>query len=273
MVLFFFFAVLELFCSKTPLGTSFNISSKNRSSWVTVNDVLLREDVNDEYTEASFINAAIRTLPSKDRNVKRFLIPTVFNFDLIEEWQWNEQENRLQLTYNYTLNFLSKLTALNKEPLKIIQTFGQSRFEKYPNKGKVVVAPTPLGIQWQRRKLSLTYYLALEGESSWEELNSAVKNGHEDLKTFAQKNEIPVLDNTFVLFPEINDEKIRWRAAIEVERYYRTNNSTIRCRRYKGGKALVLTHMGTAKHLPKKLVHPPRQFIGTQTKLPSNSKG
>ena len=53
------------------------------------------------------------------------------------------------------------------------------------------------------------------------------------------------------MFPEINDEKIRWRAAIEVERYYRTNNSNIRCRRYKGGKALVLTHMGTAEHLSK----------------------
>ena len=248
--LFFLCCFGIVLLKNTPKEHRLIFHQKTDLPWVTVKDVLLREDVNDEYTEASFINAAIRTLPSNDRNVKRFLIPTVFNFDLIEEWQWNEQENRLQLTYSYTLNFLSKLTALNKEPLKIIQTFGQSRFENIQTKIKSLLRQH----RWEfngEESFPLTYYLALEGESSWEELNSAVKNGHEDLKTFAQKNEIPVLENTFVLFPEINDEKIRWRAAIEVERYYRTNNSTIRCRRYKGGKALVLTHMGTAKHLPK----------------------
>ena len=51
------------------------------------------------------------------------------------------------------------------------------------------------------------------------------------------------------LLTELKDSFVRWRAAIEVDRFYRTNRSDIRCRRYKGGKALQLSHQGTNDYL------------------------
>ena len=56
-------------------------------------------------------------------------------------------------------------------------------------------------------------------------------------------------DKTFIVYPELKDSFVRWRAAIEVDRFYRTNRTDIRCRRYKGGKALQLSHQGTNDYL------------------------
>ena len=218
--------------------------------WATVKDVLSLDDIREKYNEANFINGTIRTLPSEDRTVKRFLIPTVFYFDLIEEWEWNEQESVLQLTYSYTFNFLSRLSSLNVEPKKVIRTYGQSRFESIQKKAQTLLHKH----RWEyngEQTLPLTYYLAIEGESTWEELNSSVKKGQEAIKLFAQKKAIELLKDEFVLYPSINEKKIRWRAAMAVERYIRTNDNTIRCRRFKGGKVLVITHKGTAEHLSK----------------------
>ena len=225
-------------------------SQNTNLPWATLVDVLEQESTNTENEEISFFLSSLRPLVNKEQNIKRFLIPTAHFFDLIEEWQWKQQDSLLQLTYTYELSFLSKLFSFNQKLNDTVRTFGQSRFEAIQSKANSLLHEH----HWEfngEESFPLTYYLAIEGESSWKELNSAIKNGQEDLKAFAHNNEIPVLENTFVLFPDINDEKIRWRAAIEVERYYRTNNSSIRCRRYKGGKTLVLTHKGTAEHLPK----------------------
>jgi DNA gyrase inhibitor GyrI len=248
--LFFLCCFGIVLLKNSPKDYRLEFSQNTNLPWATLVDVLEQESTNTENEEISFFLSSLRPLANKEQNIKRFLIPTAHFFDLIEEWQWQQQDSLLQLTYTYELSFLSKLFSFNQKLNDTVRTFGQSRFERIQSKANTLLHEH----HWEyngETTLPLTYYLAIEGESTWEELNSTVKNGHEDLKTFAQKNEIPVLENTFVLFPEINDEKIRWRAAIEVERYYRTNNSTIRCRRYKGGKALVLTHMGTAKHLPK----------------------
>ena len=218
--------------------------------WATVKDVLSLDDIREKYNEANFINGTIRTLPSQDRTVKRFLIPTVFYFDLIEEWEWIEQESVLQLTYSYRFNFLSRLSSLNVEPIKVIRSYGQSRFESIQKKAQTLLHKH----RWEyngEQTLPLTYYLAIEGESTWEELNSSVKKGQEAIKLFAQKKAIELLKDEFVLYPSINEKKIRWRAAIAVERYIRTNDNTIRCRRFKGGKVLVFTHKGTPEHLSK----------------------
>ena len=218
--------------------------------WATVKDVLSLDDIREKYNEANFINGTIRTLPSQDRTIKRFLIPTIFYFDLIEEWEWNEQESVLQLTYSYTFNFLSRLSSLNVEPKKVIRTYGQSRFESIQKKAQTLLHKH----RWEyngEQTLPLTYYLAIEGESTWEELNSSVKKGQEAIKLFAQKKAIELLKDEFVLYPSINEKKIRWRAAMAVERYIRTNDNTIRCRRFKGGKVLVFTHKGTPEHLSK----------------------
>ena len=64
-----------------------------------------------------------------------------------------------------------------------------------------------------------------------------------------QTKNISSLGETFILYPVLSDAVVRWRAAIEVDRFYRTNRSDIRCRRYKGGKVLQLSHQGTNDYL------------------------
>ena len=248
--LFFFCCFGVVLLKNSPQDYRLAFNQNTNIPWATVKGVLSLDDIREKYNEANFINGTIRTLPSQDLTVKRYLIPTVFYFDLIEEWEWNEKESVLQLTYSYTFNFLSRLSSLNVEPKKVIRTYGQSRFESIQKKAHTLLHKH----RWEyngEETLPLTYYLAIEGENTWEELNSSVKKGQEAIKLFAKKKAIELLKDEFVLYPSINEKKIRWRAAIAVERYFRTNNNTIRCRRFKGGKVLVFTHKGTEEHLSK----------------------
>jgi len=248
--LFFLCCFGIVLLKNSPKDYRLEFSQNTNLPWATLVDVLEQESTNTENEEISFFLSSLRPLANKEQSIKRFLIPTAHFFDLIEEWQWQQQDSLLQLTYTYELSFLSKLFSFNQKLNDTVRTFGQSRFEGIQSKANSLLHEH----HWEyngETTLPLTYYLAIEGESTWEELNSAVNKGIEVIKTFAKKNAIELLEDEFVLYPIIKENKIRWRAAVTVERYIRTNNSTIRCRRYKGGKALVLTHMGTAEHLSK----------------------
>ena len=250
VTLFFLSCFGIVLLKNSPKDHRMEFIQKTNLPWATIVDVLQQESENRENKETSFFRSPPRPLYNKEQNIKRFLIPTTHFFELNEEWQWQETDSLLKLTYTYHLNFLSKLFSFNRKLNDTVRTLGQSRFENIQEKTHALLHEH----RWEyngETTFPVTYYLAIEGESPWEELNSSVKKGKEAIKSFAKKNSIELLKNEFVLFPKLEENNIRWRAAIAVERFIRTNNSTIRCRRYKGGKAIVLTHMGTTQHLSK----------------------
>ena len=248
--LFFLCCFGTVLIKNSPKEYRLEINQKTNLPWATIIDILQQESTSKVKKKKSFFPSSPRLLTTKDHNVKRFSIPTAHYFDLTEEWRWQQKDSLLQLTYTYELNFLSKLFSFNDRFNDTVRTFGQSRFEHIQKKANTLLHEH----RWEyngEATLPLTYYLAIEGESSWEELNSSIEKGKEAIKTFAKKNAIELLEDEFVLYPIMNEKKIRWRAAVTVERYHRTNNTNIRCRRYKGGRTLALIHKGTKEHLAK----------------------
>lgn len=95
------------------------------------------------------------------------------------------------------------------------------------------------------------YYLAIEGRNEWNEVDDATSKAFEQLESFAHDNDLPLQEKRFIVYPLIEETTVQWRAAIEVDRYYRTNDKMIRCRRFKGGKSLELIHQGPLTYLNK----------------------
>ena len=170
-------------------------------------------------------------------------------FMLEEQWTFSPEKKSVQLLYNYTLGFKDQLKLLRNPQFNdslrsiIIKRMANTR--------------QAIAVQYQQHRwqykgettLPLTYYLALEGNSPWNTIEQDTKLAFEKIRDFMQTANISPLDNTFILYPELSDSIVRWRAAIEVDRFYRTNRRDIRCRRYKGGKVLQLTHQGTNDYL------------------------
>lgn len=105
--------------------------------------------------------------------------------------------------------------------------------------------------QWKGIQFSdPIYYLALE--KSWDTIpdQKTVALAHQELKAFALERQIPALGEVFTVYPFTTEKKI-WRFALPVRRYYATKSKTIRCRRYRGGNSIRLTHKGTSNNLDK----------------------
>ena len=173
-----------------------------------------------------------------------FKLPTPFSFDLNETWKWNEHKKIITVNYQYELNFLSKLYfTLNPELFKKIRNFGEARLLKTQEKIQSKFnqhRSEYLG----KMQLPMTYYLAIEGKSAWKDLETAIFLGHEKIKTFGIQNNIPLQEKSFIVYPSMDQEVVQWRAAVAVDRFYKTNSAEIRCRRYKGGNTLALLHKG-----------------------------
>lgn len=106
-------------------------------------------------------------------------------------------------------------------------------------------------IQWEGIQVSdPIYYLALE--KSWDTIpdQKTLLLAHKELLDFARNKQIPAQGNIFTVYPYSSKKKI-WRFAYPVNRYYSTGSNTIKCRRFKGGTYLSITHKGTNKHIEK----------------------
>ena len=167
------------------------------------------------------------------------------DFTIEEQWIFSPEKKSVQLFYNYTLGFKDQLELLRNPQYK--DSLRSLIIKRLENTRQTVDAQYQQH-RWQFKgetTLPLTYYLALEGNSPWNTVKEDTELAFKKIHDFAQTKNISSLGETFILYPVLSDAEVRWRAAIEVDRFYRTNRSDIRCRRYKGGKALRLTHQGT----------------------------
>ena len=184
-------------------------------------------------------------LSQKSQYELKFIFPGEENFTLEEKWIFSPEKKSVKLFYNYTLAFKDQLKLLsNPEYNNSLRSIIIKRLENTLE----VIESQYQQHRWQFKgetTLPLTYYLALEGNSPWNKIKEDTKLAFEKVSAFAETKNISTLDKTFIVYPELKDSFVRWRAAIEVDRFYRTNRSDIRCRRYKGGKALQLFHQGT----------------------------
>ena len=188
-------------------------------------------------------------LSQKSQYELKFIFPGEENFTLEEKWIFSPEKKSVKLFYNYTLAFKDQLKLLsNPEYNNSLRSIIIKRLENTLE----VIESQYQQHRWQFKgetTLPLTYYLALEGNSPWNKIKEDTKLAFEKVSAFAETKNISTLDKTFIVYPELKDSFVRWRAAIEVDRFYRTNRSDIRCRRYKGGKALQLFHQGTNDYL------------------------
>ena len=179
----------------------------------------------------------------------KFIFPGEENFELEEKWIFSPEKKSVKLFYNYTLAFKDQLKLLsNPEYNNLLRSIIIKRLENTLE----VIESQYQQHRWQFKgetTLPLTYYLALEGNSPWNTINEDTKSAFEKISAFAETKNISTRDKTFIVYPELKDSFVRWRVAIEVDRFYRTNRTDIICRRYKGGKALQLSHQGTNDYL------------------------
>ncbi len=178
-----------------------------------------------------------------------YAIPSNLGFNLYEKWLFSPEKKRVELVYTYTLNFREKVylffdttffdelktlisPRLNATLAEIEQQFLEHRWEYHGEKNQ-----------------DQTYYIASEGKGLWSNISKDIKAAQLKLMRFAAENNITTLGQPWVLFPIINNQNIHWRAALKTDQFYKTNNDTIRCRRYKGGKSITLTHFGDATFL------------------------
>ena len=171
------------------------------------------------------------------------------DFTLKEQWIFSPDTKLVRLKFSYSLGFRERLLLLPHPHFNdSLRSIAIQRVEK--TRKNVALAYQKHRWQYQgTTTLPLTYYLALEGESDWNALEEDTARAFEQILDFAKGKNIPTRPNSFIVYPRISDSIVRWRAAISVDRFYSTNRSDIRCRRYKGGKALQLTHLGTNDYL------------------------
>jgi len=181
----------------------------------------------------------------KNINELKFIFLGEDEFSIEEQWTFFPEKKQVQLRYKYTLKFREKLKLLRypqfNDSLRLIVI---KRLENT----RLAIAAQYQQHRWQyigETTLPLTYYLALEGNSPWNKIEQDTKLAFKKIREFAQTENINTLDRSFIVYPELDETVVRWRTAIEVDRFYRTNRRDIRCRRYKGGKVLQLTHQGT----------------------------
>ena len=172
-------------------------------------------------------------------------------FSIKEQWFFSANESEIELNHSFEVDFLGKLYLLaNPSFFAEIKTLSRRRMLQ-------LVDSIPKQYKQHRYEYigqteqSMTYYIMTEGKSNWDNLDKDVKIGHEQIISFMNKKGIPTLNAPFVLYPNLGDKKIHWRAAVATNRYHNTYNDKIKCRKYKGGKNIALIHKGPPTHLKK----------------------
>ena len=181
----------------------------------------------------------------KSQHELKFIFPGEEDFTLEEQWVFSPEKKSVQLLYNYTLGFRDQFKFLRNPQFN--DSLRSILIKRFKNTQQAI-AEQYQQHRWQYKgetTLSLTYYLALEGNSPWNTIKEDTELAFKKIHDFAKTADISSLGKTFILYPVLSDSVVRWWAAIEVDRFYRTNRRDIRCGRYKGGKALELTHQGT----------------------------
>ena len=181
----------------------------------------------------------------KNQHELKFIFPGEEGFTLEEQWVFSPEKKSVQLLYNYTLGFRDQFKFLRNPQFN--DSLRSILIKRFKNTQQAI-AEQYQQHRWQYKgetTLSLTYYLALEGNSPWNTIKEDTELAFKKIHDFAKTADISSLGKTFILYPVLSDSVVRWWAAIEVDRFYRTNRRDIRCGRYKGGKALELTHQGT----------------------------
>ena len=181
----------------------------------------------------------------KNQHELKFIFPGEEDFTLEEKWVFSPEKKSVQLLYNYTLGFRDQFKFLRNPQFN--DSLRSMLIKRFKNTQQAI-AEQYQQHRWQYKgetTLSLTYYLALEGNSPWNTIKEDTELAFKKIHDFAKTADISSLGKTFILYPVLSDSVVRWWAAIEVDRFYRTNRRDIRCGRYKGGKALELTHQGT----------------------------
>lgn len=181
----------------------------------------------------------------KSQHELKFIFPGEEDFTLEEQWVFSPEKKSVQLLYNYTLGIRDQFKFLRNPQFN--DSLRSILIKRFKNTQQAI-AEQYQQHRWQyngETTLPLTYYLALEGNSPWNTIKEDTELAFKKIHDFAKTADISSLGKTFILYPVLSDAVVRWRAAIEVDRFYRTNRRDISCRRYKGGKALQLTHQGT----------------------------
>lgn len=163
----------------------------------------------------------------------------------LKEYWIDSQENKLlALHHSYQIDFSGQLFFFNQA--RLIDRLRSKLIDRL-ERTMDTVEQLYSTHRWDYKgitELPSTFYLSIEGDSDWESLEASTLKGFEQIKTLARDNDIPLQDNRFIIYPRLEESSVRWRAAIEVDRYYRTTNELIRCRRFRGGKSLELVHQG-----------------------------
>jgi hypothetical protein len=197
--------------------------------------------------EAFYTSSRVNRIEGLQKNQYglKFIYPEDEDFTLEERWVFSSEKKSVQLLYNYTLGFRNQFKLLrNPQFNDTLRSILIKRFENTQQ----AVAEQYQQHRWQyngKTTLPLTYYLTLEGNSPWNTIKKDTELAFKKIRDFAKTADISSLGKTFILYPVLSDSVVRWQAVIEVDRFYRTNRRDIRCRSYKGGKALQLTHQGT----------------------------
>ena len=202
---------------------------------------------NDAFRSSSLTKKMERS--PKNQNKLKFTFASKEGFSLEEQWTFFPEKKQVQLRYNYNLEFREQLKLLRYPDFNdSLRAIVIKRLENT----HLSIAKQSQQHRWQYKgetTLPLTYYLALEGNSPWITIEKDTNLAFEKIRDLAEIKNITSFGRSFIVYPELNDSVVRWRAAIEVDRFYRTNSRDIRCRRYKGGKVLQLTHQGTTDYL------------------------
>ena len=170
----------------------------------------------------------------KNQHELKFIFPGEEDFTLEEKWVFSPEKKSVQLLYNYTLGFRDQFKFLRNPQFN--DSLRSMLIKRFKNTQQAI-AEQYQQHRWQyngETTLPLTYYLALEGNSPWNTIKEDTELAFKKIHDFAKTADISSLGKTFILYPVLSDSVVRWWAAIEVDRFYRTNRRDIRCVRYKG---------------------------------------
>ncbi len=259
-VIFFGFIFGLLLIKNSPKFYEVGIEAATPFPQISYIDLLRAEAKKGAQSNSSFENNKIASLKikkeyssdfQKNTDELRFILPTDQNFTITEAWTFSPDRKKVQLAYQYSLDFEGQLFLLRNPSfhdslrtviIKRITSLSDRVAQKFNQHHYIYKGETTLPLQ---------YYLALEGNSPWTAIEKETTMALETLNDFAATKNIPLEPKSFIVYPQLNDSIVRWRAGIQVSRYYNTGRKDIRCRRYRGGQALVLVHQGPLNYLKK----------------------
>lgn len=185
----------------------------------------------------------------KSVNELDFIFSLDNNITLKETWLFSPNEKLVQIRHVFDVDFLGKLLLLRYP--QFTDSIRYSLLQRLNDTQEKITALYQQH-QWHYQgetTLPETYYLAIEGRNAWKDLNKNTQLAFQKIRAFASSENISTTHENFIVYPAMNDSIVQWRASVEVDRFYRTKAKEIKCRRFKGGKALLLVHQGTEKLL------------------------